>query len=150
MRPEQKLEGVFNTLQKYGLPLYEPIIALPPEDPTEVIIELDPTSKHPEYSVAAALLFLGKEGLPSGSVEHFHPEGTEFYKVTSGEVVLFTRHSSTAKPDRRILRTGESAIIEAHVLHRAEPVGDNSEVIVFSHPGWTPDNHKFIEDFPKS
>lgn len=54
------------------------IIQLPPENPVEIICEVDPTSEHPEKSVAIAVI--------ESSYPHFHRNSEETYKVLKGKL----------------------------------------------------------------
>ena len=51
------------------------------DNPTEILCELDPSSDHPEYSNAVAVI--------DKSAVHYHKKTTETYKVIKGELKLF-------------------------------------------------------------
>jgi len=138
-----------DVLRPYNFPRFQQYLNLPPENPTEMIAEVDPTFRHSEYSIAVAGLFRGEDGKPGGSEEHFHPEGSEFFRVLEGQVRIYRRRSLSQVPTEQVLRKGESIAIDKMVLHRAEPVGDFAAVFVASNPGWTRENHQPASAFPK-
>lgn len=110
------------------------ILQLPPENPTEIICEVEPTTTdHPERSVAVAVIDL--------SGQHVHRISTETYEVEDGEVTLFTDGIE------QFLKKGDSMIIKPGIIHRAKANG--ARVKVTSHPGWTPEDHILVPGVKK-
>ncbi len=104
------------------------IMELPPENPTEIICEVEPTIDHPDFSVAVAFI--------DHSDQHKHAISTETYEVEGGEVTLFTNG------EVHVLKPSQSYVIQPGTLHRAEAKG--ARVKVTSHPGWTPEDHILV------
>jgi mannose-6-phosphate isomerase-like protein (cupin superfamily) len=101
------------------------ILALPEDNPTEVICEIDPTTDHPNYDVAIAAI---KESEP-----HFHLQSIEVYEVLDGELEL-------SVGDKIIkLNKGDKYIINPPLVHSAK--GNFTLVKATSKPGWTPEDH---------
>src|SRR5688500_7239142 len=101
------------------------IVALPEEDPTEIICEIDPADEHPEYGTAIAAI--------KASVPHYHKKATETYKVLRGDLKLFV------DDQQHVLEVGDTFVIKPEQIHYAE--GDFTLVEVVSRPGWTPEDH---------
>lgn len=104
------------------------IIKLPEQNPTEIICELEPTSDHPEYSVAISVI--------SSSEPHHHKTSTEEYRVVRGDVNL------TVDGKIVVLHPGDSYIIKPGVVHSA--TGNTAVIRVTSHPGWTAEDHILV------
>jgi quercetin dioxygenase-like cupin family protein len=104
------------------------VIGIESENPQEVIIEIEPTQDHPEYSKAIAVI--------DKSEPHFHKETTETYKVIAGQLTIFI--------DNQIhkLKEGDEIIIKPNQVHWAQ--GQETWVECYSEPGWTPDDHFLI------
>ena len=92
---------------------------------TELVCEIEPTSEHPEYSVAIAVI--------NKSPKHKHNQTTETYKVIKGKLKLHVGG------DMFELHEGDWYIIEPGQVHWAE--GDAAWVECRSEPGWT------VEDY---
>lgn len=101
------------------------IIFDPPEDPTEIIVEIEPTKDHPERSLALAVV--------GSSKPHYHKKSTEVYEVTKGELTIYLDNK------RHILREGEKMTIKPNVVHSVE--GNETWFLTYSSPGWTFDDH---------
>ena len=101
------------------------VIALPEDEPTEIICEVDPTSEHPEYNVAIAAI---EESAP-----HFHKRAEETYEVLEDELTL------QVGDDTIHLKPGESHTIKPGIIHSA--LGNFTLVRVTSLPGWTQEDH---------
>ncbi len=95
------------------------------DNPSEIICEVEPSSEHPEYSKAIAVI--------DKSITHFYKQTTEVYKVIQGELVLFLNGKKT------ILHKGEECSIKPWTIHWAE--GNATWVEVSSTPGWIPNDH---------
>ena len=92
---------------------------------TEILCEIDPTSLHPEYSIAIAVI---DESLP-----HHHEKTTETYEIISGKLKLFI------DGQEHILKTGEKIIVKPGQKHFAK--GTETWVKVTSRPGWKASDH---------
>ncbi len=101
------------------------ISCIPRLHPTEIICEVEPSSTHPDYSIAVVAI---KKSAP-----HFHRIITETYEIIEGELVV---HLNNVK---HILHKGEKITISPEVHHWAE--GDFTFVKVTSRPGWTLQDH---------
>jgi 8-oxo-dGTP diphosphatase len=91
------------------------------ENTIEILCEIDPSTEHPEYSNAIAVI--------DKSVPHIHYKTTETYKVIKGELTLYIGNNAF------ILKEGESKVIEPNNVHWAE--GDETWIECYSKPGWT-------------
>jgi mannose-6-phosphate isomerase-like protein (cupin superfamily) len=89
------------------------------KNPTEILCEVDPTSDHPEYSKAIAII--------DRSIPHVHYETKETYKVLKGSLTV---HISGIEYQ---LKEGESIVIEPNKIHWAE--GKETWVECYSEPG---------------
>lgn len=109
------------------------IIALPEENPTEIICEVEPTIQHPEYNVAVAII--------DRSEPHFHRVATETYTVTRGEIDLIV--------DGKIhhLSEGDSYVIKPGSVHSV--VGNETWIECKAEPGWTPEDHILVKNMEK-
>jgi len=101
------------------------ILALPEDDPKEIICEVEPSADHPEHSIAIAYI--------DESVPHRHPVGIETYEVERGTLIL------TVEGITYTLNEGESREIQPGQLHSAR--GNATRVKAHSIPGWTFANH---------
>lgn len=101
------------------------IICLPESNPTEILCEIDPTSIHPDYSVAISVI--------DKSSEHVHKITTEEYEIVKGVLTLYIDN------DKHILNQGDKIIIKPDQKHWAE--GKETWIKATSHPGWTPEDH---------
>lgn len=94
-------------------------------NPTEIICEIDPSSVHPDYSVAIAVVDRIKP--------HYHKKTTEIYGVIKGSLTLFVDNQET------VLNTGESLTIKPLSIHHAN--GKETWIKASSSPGWTIQDH---------
>lgn len=101
------------------------IIALPENKPTEILCEVDPTSEHPEYSNAVAIIDKSKP--------HTHHKTAETYKVIKGKLILHVGEKS------KELNVGDTHTIKPGNVHWAE--GNETWVECYSEPGWTFEDH---------
>jgi quercetin dioxygenase-like cupin family protein len=104
------------------------VIGIESENPQEVIIEIEPTQDHPEYSKAIAVI--------DKSEPHFHKETTETYKVIAGQLTVYI--------DDQIhkLKEDDEIIIKPNQVHWVQ--GQETWVECVSEPGWTPEDHFLI------
>lgn len=105
------------------------VVKLPPDKPTEIICELEPSSEHPEYSIAIAAV--------GSSKPHYHKKTTEFYEVIRGGLTLIVDDESVE------LKVGDTYTVKPEQIHHAK--GSFTLVKVTSRPGWTPDDHILVE-----
>lgn len=103
------------------------IILNPLKDSTEIICEIDPTSKHPVKSVALVIVDKSKP--------HYHKKSTEVYKVIKGILNVYKNEK------KYILKEKEKITIEPNVVHYVE--GDETWFLTYSEPGWTFEDHIF-------
>ncbi len=105
------------------------VVFNPPNNPTEIIVEIKPTKDHPEKSLALAIV--GK------SKPHYHKKTTEIYEVARGELTL------EIEGKRHILKKGEKITIKPNTVHSAE--GDECWFLTHSKPGWTFEDHIVVK-----
>lgn len=92
---------------------------------TEILCEVEPSSEHPEYSLAIAVI--------DRSLPHHHKVTVETYKVLKGKLTLHV------EDDKVELHEGQEYTIPINKVHWAE--GDETWVEVSSKPGWTFEDH---------
>ena len=97
------------------------IIVNTPENPTEIVCEIEPGSLNPESSVAIAVL--------DSNIKHYHRLAKETYEVLKGSLEL-TKTGKTY-----FLSPGEKLVIEPGEYHIAK--GKETWVKVTSEPAWT-------------
>lgn len=105
------------------------IILLPPDNPSEIICEIEPTADHQE--VSSIIAFIDESG------PHYHPRSTETYFVESGKLHLFV------DGEEQILGEGKTFVVEPKKIHWAK--GEATRVKVYSNPGWTQEDHILIK-----
>jgi mannose-6-phosphate isomerase-like protein (cupin superfamily) len=105
------------------------IILIPETEPTEIICEVEPTSEHPEYSVAIAVV--------DRSAPHYHKIATETYKPIEDTLELII--------DGNINRVypGDTMTIPPGAVHYA--AGTESWFECRSEPGWTKEDQVMVE-----
>lgn len=101
------------------------IVALPQDDPTEIICEVDPSMTHPDFNVAIAAV---KQSTP-----HYHRKSVEIYEVIEGDIELIVDDQT------HTLHAGDVYTIQPGCVHSAK--GNFALVRVTSRPGWTPEDH---------
>lgn len=101
------------------------IIALPNDHPKEILCEIDPTTDHPDYSMAISVI--------EKSIPHYHKVTTEKYEVLSGEVTLFLGDQQI------VLKPGSKVTIKPGIIHWAR--ANSGWIKCTSRPGWTPGDH---------
>ncbi len=95
----------------------------------EIICEIQPTSEHPAYSVAIAVV--------DRSLLHFHLESQELYEVMQGTLRLYCNQKMV------LLHPGDTHLVEPGVHHFA--TGRETWVRVTSSPGWKQEDHYIVE-----
>lgn len=118
-------EAVINELKKKYPE--KNIIKLPENKPTEIICEVEPTSKHPSYSVAIAVI--------SSTAAHYNDE-TETYEVLRGKLNL-----KLGKKEIE-LHAGDNQVIKPGIIHSAK--SNQAWVKVTTKPGWTHSGHHLV------
>ena len=104
-------------------------IVLNPEDnPTEIICEIDPSSDHPESTVA--LVVVGK------SKSHYHKKSTEIYETKKGVLTVYINGK------KFVLNEGKKITIKPGEIHSVE--GDEAWFLTYSKPGWRFDDHIIV------
>jgi mannose-6-phosphate isomerase-like protein (cupin superfamily) len=105
-------------------------ILLNPEDnPTEIIVEIEPTAEHPERSLALAVV--------GESKPHYHKVTTEIYEVVKGELTV------TVDGKKHALKPGDKLTIKPNTVHSAQ--GGEAWFLTYSNPGWTFADHILAE-----
>lgn len=95
------------------------------DDYAEILCEVEPSSDHPDYSLAVAVI--------DKSQPHVHKQSRETYKVTKGHLSLYIDN------DRHELEEGEELIVEPGQVHWAE--GKETWIECYSEPGWQFKDH---------
>jgi len=101
----------------------------PPENPTEIVCELEPTSDHPEQSTALAIVGRSKP--------HYHKISTEIYEAVKGTLTVYK------DGQKFILKEGEKITIKPNVIHHVE--GVEAWFLTYSKPGWIFEDHIIVE-----
>ncbi|OGM32763.1 hypothetical protein A3D00_02125 [Candidatus Woesebacteria bacterium RIFCSPHIGHO2_02_FULL_38_9] len=102
------------------------IIFNDPDNPTEIICEVEPGNLTPDRSVIIAVL--------EGSVSHIHGESKETYEVLKGILEI------NIEGKTHVLQERQKIEIKSGELHNAK--GRETWVKVTSTPAWIPENHK--------
>lgn len=97
--------------------------------PGEIICEIEPTSKHPEFSKAIAVI--------DQSIPHRHLKTQEDYTVLKGKLTL------TVDDKEYNLPQGQSFVVQLGQIHSAK--GEETWVEVVSTPGWTSEDHIIVK-----
>jgi mannose-6-phosphate isomerase-like protein (cupin superfamily) len=105
------------------------IIRIPEDNPTEIVCEVEPTTDHDTYSVAVAII--------ESSKPHVHNKSLETYKVIDGQLQL------RVGGETHIMNPGESYTVWPGKVHSAR--GNDAMVEVESYPGWTQEDHLWVE-----
>jgi quercetin dioxygenase-like cupin family protein len=106
------------------------IVINTPENPTEIVCEIESKDQNPEKSVAIAVL--------GNSIKHFHRMGKETYEVIKGNLEI-NKAGKTY-----YLSPGEKIVIEPGEYHTAK--GSETWVRVTSEPAWSFDDHLFSNE----
>lgn len=122
------INSVIDTLKKQ-YPGKE-IILNSKENLTEILCEIEPTSLHPDYSVAISVI--------DKTDAHYHNGITELYEVIKGELQMIIDGKLT------ILHVGQSITIYPGQIHSA--TGDETWIKVTSKPGWLKKDHILVEE----
>lgn len=101
------------------------IIAIPEQNPLEIICEIDPSLGHPEKSIAIAVV--------DESEPHYHLKSRETYIIEKGKLIL------TVDGKEHLLEKGQVFVVEPSKLHFAK--GSATRVRIESVPGWTKEDH---------
>ncbi|PIV08095.1 hypothetical protein COS52_04520 [Candidatus Roizmanbacteria bacterium CG03_land_8_20_14_0_80_39_12] len=96
---------------------------------TEILCEIDPTSLHPDHSVAIAVI--------DKTIAHYHDTSEETYKVIKGVLSL------SVDGKKYVLNNGQTMAIKPGLIHEA--TGDEAWVQITSTPGWKQKDHHAVE-----
>jgi len=91
------------------------IIAIPKDEPSEIICEIDPTSLHPEKSTALAIV--------DKSAPHYHKKSTEVYEVIKGTLTVYKDGKDFN------LKEKDKITIEPNVVHMQKAMKRGSTLI---------------------
>jgi len=103
-------------------------------NPTEIICEIDPSSKHSGYSSAVSVI--------DQTEPHSHQYSAEIYYVLRGKLELVLNNQ------RFVLNQDEYRVIPPNTIHSAN--GKETWVLIYSEPGWRESDHHLIKDKPLS
>lgn len=93
--------------------------------PTQITCEIEPTSDHPEYSIAIVVV----DDVPV----HHHNKSTELYEILEGEADV------TVDGTKIHLYTEEKLTIPPGSSHSV--IGNSTWIKISSFPGWTIADH---------
>ncbi len=110
------------------------IIQIPPENPSEIICEVDKVDD-PQGGCSVAIAVIDH------SAPHFHRRTCERYEVLDGEVELFVAG------EKKLLREGDISIIAPEMVHWVQ--ADAAWVKVIAIPAWTPEDHIIADEKAK-
>lgn len=105
------------------------IILDPPENPTEIICEIEPSINDEESSIAIAII--------DESKPHYHNKATEFYEVLKGNLII------TINKKEYKLKKGDKITIKPDEIHSVK--GNETWVNCISKPGWKPEDHILVK-----
>lgn len=103
-------------------------------NPTEIICEIEPTTDHPDYSIAIAVI--------DQSIPHHHRHTQEIYEVIKGQLTLFYKVDLKSPYQSIVLKKGDKHTIKPGTYHYAQ--GSETWIKTTAHPGWTPEDHLII------
>lgn len=110
------------------------IILNPPENPTEIVCEIEPGEINPDRSVAIAVM--------EKNMKHYHRLAKEVYEILKGNLEI-------SKAGRTyFLREGEKIEINPGEYHIAK--GKETWVKVTSTPAWTPEDQVLADSSPST
>ncbi|MDO8621411.1 MAG: cupin domain-containing protein [Candidatus Levybacteria bacterium] len=105
------------------------IVLNPPENPTEIICEIEPAKNNEEDGIAIAII--------DDSKPHYHKKATEFYEILRGDLII------TLGKRKYKLKKGDKFIIKPGEIHSAK--GNETWVSCLSKPGWRPEDHILVK-----
>ena len=106
------------------------IILNPPENPTEVVCEIEPGSMTPERSTAIAVM--------DSNINHMHRQAIEVYEIIKG-VLEVNKEGRTY-----VLQQGQKIVIKPGEVHTVK--GKETWVKVTSTPAWSGDDQFNVGD----
>ena len=101
-------------------------------NPTEIICEIDPSSKHPGYSSLISVI--------DQTAPHYHENSAEIYYILKGKLELMVEGA------RYSLNQDQYRVIPPGKVHFAK--GKATWVLVYSEPGWQETDHLEVKDKP--
>ncbi|PIQ71464.1 hypothetical protein COZ40_00320 [Candidatus Roizmanbacteria bacterium CG_4_10_14_3_um_filter_39_13] len=96
---------------------------------TEILCEIDPTSLHPNHSIALAII--------DKTITHYHTLSEETYKVVKGVLSL------SVDGKKLVLNEGQTFVIKPGLIHEA--TGNETWVQITSKPGWKQKDHHIVK-----
>lgn len=93
--------------------------------PTEILCEVEPSSEHPEYSLAVSII--------DKSIPHSHKKTKETYKVIKGKLKVYKNSKEF------VLNRGDEFVVNPGETHWAK--GNETWVECYSEPGWVFEDH---------
>lgn len=96
---------------------------------TEILCEIEPSSQHPTFSKAIAVIDLTKP--------HFHNSSTETYEVLRGTLTM------SIDGIEREMHEGDTVTITPGQIHFAK--GNETWISCLSKPGWKHDDHHIVD-----
>ena len=103
-------------------------------NPTEIICEIDPSSKHFGHSSAIAII--------DQTAPHYHERAAEIYYVLKGKLELMVEGA------RYSLNEDQYRVIPPGKVHFAK--GKATWVLVYSEPGWQLSDHLEVKEKPNT
>lgn len=122
------VDRIVETLKKKYLG--KVVIVTDLQNPGEIICETEPTSEHPDWSEAIAVIDFTRL--------HYHKTLTETYEIVEGELTMYFNG------EPQYLKKGDKIKLPPGTTHRAE--GKETWVRVIARPGWTPEDHILVVD----
>ncbi len=97
---------------------------------SEIICEVEPTSMHPEYSIAIAII--------DHSPLHLHKSTKETYRILKGSLRVFKgfKEYKLKNEDKIVIKPGE--------IHSS--IGSETWIEAYSEPGWVLNDHILLHD----
>ncbi|MBI3619598.1 GNAT family N-acetyltransferase [Candidatus Roizmanbacteria bacterium] len=96
---------------------------------TEIICEIDPTGRHPDFSRAIAVV--------DKIAPHYHLKTADIYKILKGTLILYKNGK------KNTVKKGKAITIKPGTIHWAK--GKQTRLEVISSPGWTVEDHILIK-----
>ena len=106
------------------------IVVNDPENPTEIICEIEPASPEKNTSVQIAVI--------DESVKHVHQNTTELYEVIHGDLTI------TKDGKEYVMKVGESFAVHPNEEHSIE--GHETWIKITSIPAWNDKAHTPVNE----
>lgn len=95
---------------------------------SEIMCEIEPSSEHPDYSVAIAIIDKSKP--------HYHKKTKEVYKIIKGKLKIIK--------NKKVYNLKEGDGLEVNVGDIHSAIGNETWVEVTSNPGWNFKDHILV------